>query len=69
MATLNGMMPKSDAQIKAKRDNDLTRRLERYRQRVESEGRKRSLRIIDRAIGDAAPADDADQGILRKGKS
>ena len=54
------MMAKSDAQIKAERDSDLTRRLERYRQRVDSEGRKRSLRIIDRAISDAAPVDDED---------
>ena len=32
---------------------DLARRLARYRRRVEAEGRLRSLRLIDRAIGDA----------------
>jgi hypothetical protein len=32
---------------------DLARRLERYRTRVEAEGRKRSLEVIDRAIRDA----------------
>ncbi len=42
------------------KDDDLATRLERYRRRVESEGRKRSLRIIDRAISDAAPVDDED---------
>jgi hypothetical protein len=31
---------------------DLTRRLARYRTRVEAEGRKRSLQVIDRAIED-----------------
>ena len=31
---------------------DLARRLERYRRRVEAEGRQRSLRVIDRAIED-----------------
>lgn len=31
---------------------DLTRRLARYRSRVEAEGRKRSLKVIDRAIED-----------------
>jgi hypothetical protein len=36
---------------------DLARRLERYRRRVEAEGRKRSLRVIDRAIDDAAGED------------
>lgn len=46
-------MAKRDLPIKT--DEDLAERLERYRQRVESEGRKRSLRIIDRAISDAAP--------------
>ena len=33
--------------------SDLTRRLARYRRRVEAEGRPRSLRVIDRAIEDA----------------
>jgi hypothetical protein len=32
---------------------DLARRLERYRSRVEAEGRPRSVRLIDRAIEDA----------------
>ncbi|MGE5564152.1 MAG: hypothetical protein ACM3ZV_12740 [Bacillota bacterium] len=32
---------------------DLGRRLARYRRRVEAEGRKRSLRVIDRAMDDA----------------
>jgi ribosomal 50S subunit-associated protein YjgA (DUF615 family) len=35
-------------------DDDLAKRLARYRRRVEAEGRKRSLRFIDRAISDAA---------------
>ena len=33
--------------------SDLARRLARYRRRVEAEGRKRSLHLIDRAISDA----------------
>lgn len=37
---------------------DLARRLARYRRRLEAAGLKRSLRVIDRAIDDAA--DDAD---------
>jgi hypothetical protein len=32
---------------------DLARRLARYRTRVEAEGRKRSLQVIDKAIKDA----------------
>lgn len=36
---------------------DLARRLARYRRRVEQEGRARSLRLIDRAIEDAAGED------------
>ena len=32
---------------------DLARRLTRYRTRLEAEGRKRSLQVIDRAIRDA----------------
>jgi hypothetical protein len=32
---------------------DLARRLSRYRSRVEAEGRKRSLHVIDQAIKDA----------------
>lgn len=32
---------------------DLERRLERYRRRVEAEGRPRSVKLIDRAIEDA----------------
>jgi hypothetical protein len=34
-------------------DRDLARRLERYRRRVEAEGRPRSVRLIDKAIEDA----------------
>jgi len=37
--------------------SDLARRLARYRRRVEAEGRKRSLRVIDRAINDAGEQD------------
>ena len=33
--------------------SDLARRLQRYRRRVQAEGRPRSLRLIDRAIEDA----------------
>jgi hypothetical protein len=49
-----------DTNPPAESEKDLAKRLERYRRRVEAEGRKRSLRIIDRAIGDAVPADRAD---------
>lgn len=35
-------------------DIDLARRLARYRRRVEAEGRSRSVKVIDRAIADAA---------------
>ena len=38
------------------RDGDLARRLARYRRRVEAEGRKRSLHLIDKAISDAGEA-------------
>lgn len=40
---------------------DLARRLERYRTRVEAEGRRRSLRVIDRAIREAIK-DGSDEG-------
>jgi hypothetical protein len=43
--------PKSDNEDSAAAD--LARRLARYRRRVESEGRPRSVRLIDRAIEDA----------------
>ena len=36
-----------------KADDDLARRLARYRRRVEAEGRPRSVRLIDQAIKDA----------------
>ena len=36
-----------------KAESDLARRLERYRRRVEAEGRPRSVKFIDRAIEDA----------------
>ena len=39
--------------VTTEQDHDLSQRLERYRRCVEAEGRKRSLRIIDRAISDA----------------
>ena len=35
---------------------DLAHRLARYRTRVEAEGRRRSLQVIDRAIRDAGAA-------------
>lgn len=38
---------------------DLARRLARYRRRVAAEGRPRSLKVIDRAIKDAAKQDRA----------
>jgi hypothetical protein len=34
--------------------SDLERRLARYRRRLEAEGRPRSVKLIDRAIEDAA---------------
>lgn len=40
---------------------DLARRLERYRTRVEAEGRRRSLQVIDRAISEAIK-DGSDEG-------
>ena len=40
---------------------DLTRRLARYRRRVEAEGRKRSLRVIDKAMGDAADSGEVER--------
>ena len=36
-----------------KAESDLARRLERYRRRVEAEGRPKSVKFIDRAIEDA----------------
>lgn len=44
--------PPNDDRESAARD--LARRLERYRRRVEAEGRARSVRLIDKAIDDAA---------------
>lgn len=40
---------------------DLARRLTRYRTRVEAEGRKRSLQVIDRAINDVESRRSADK--------
>lgn len=39
---------------------DLAQRLERYRGRVEAEGRRRSLKVIDRAIEDANKSSDVE---------
>lgn len=33
---------------------DLARRLKQYRRRIEAEGRPRSVKLVDRAIEDAA---------------
>jgi len=41
-------------------DCDLAQRLARYRQRLEAEGRLRSLRLIDRAIEDARNSGDGE---------
>jgi len=41
--------------------SDLARRLERYRRRVEAEGRPRSVKLIDRAIEDADKKTKRDQ--------
>jgi hypothetical protein len=50
-------MDKLDLKKRAKKYDggpvDLARRLDRYRRRLEAEGRQRSLRLIDRAIEDA----------------
>jgi len=34
-------------------ESDLARRLDRYRRRIEAEGRPRSVRVVDQAIKDA----------------
>ena len=51
-------MKKSDPPLKPRDaespDSDLERRLARFRRRVEAEGRPRSVKLIDRAIEDAA---------------
>ena len=46
-------MQKLKPQAEEDQSTDLARRLERYRNRVALEGRKRSLKLIDRAIRDA----------------
>jgi hypothetical protein len=46
--------PATSAKDQESAESDLERRLARYRQRVEAEGRPRSLKLIDRAIEDAA---------------
>lgn len=57
-------MKKSDSRIDDGNSDagsaDLARRLARYRTRVEAEGRKRSLPVIDRAIRDAEGEEAAD---------
>jgi hypothetical protein len=45
--------PGVPAEDDASADSDLARRLARYRRRVESEDRPRSVKVIDRAIEDA----------------
>ena len=63
-ATWSGKMEKSDLTSPTDKNDrsgrDLARRLERYRRRVEAEGRKRSLGVIDTAISKAIdpPEDD-----------
>lgn len=58
-------MEKLDLTTGIENDNgasrDLARRLARYRRRVEAEGRKRSLRVIDTAIDNAAGQSDGDR--------
>jgi hypothetical protein len=49
---MNEPEPKTDHKDEAA-SADLARRLARYRSRVEAEGRKRSLHLIDQAIKDA----------------
>lgn len=50
-------MEKTEPSVPATDDDkaasDLAQRLERYRRRVEAEGRPRSVKFIDRAIEDA----------------
>ena len=47
-------LPEKDNNDSNDTSADLTRRLARYRSRVEAEGRKRSVEAIDRAIRDAS---------------
>jgi hypothetical protein len=56
MKKLDPQVPRSQPKASS---SDLARRLARYRSRVEAEGRKRSLLVIDRAISDAKK--DADE--------
>ena len=46
-------LPEKDGNHPNNSSADLKRRLARYRSRVEAEGRKRSVEVIDRAIRDA----------------
>lgn len=46
--------PQTPAETQESPESDLERRLARYRRRIEAEGRPRSLKVIDRAIEDAA---------------
>jgi len=43
------LTPEEDSQA-----SDLASRLERYRRRIEAEGRPRSVRVIDQAIEEAS---------------
>jgi len=51
-----------DPTAAAGEESDLATRLKRYRRRVEAEGRKRSLPIIDRAIVNAGPSEKTELG-------
>jgi hypothetical protein len=46
--------PEASNGVSLGESGDLARRLARYRTRVEAEGRRRSLRIIDQAIREAS---------------
>jgi hypothetical protein len=46
--------PRTPTESDENAESDLERRLARYRRRVEAEGRPRSVKVIDRAIEDAA---------------
>jgi hypothetical protein len=48
------ILPEKDNNRPDDTSADLARRLERYRSRVEAEGRKRSLEAINRAIRDVS---------------
>ena len=58
LPTCIGAMEKSDPLTPSEggecAQSDLERRLARYRRRLEAEGRPRSVKVLDRAIEDAA---------------